>query len=283
MRLHAAEPEVSETDRVRDIYDRLAPRYDKLIAIAERLLFAGGRRWACGQARGDVLEVAVGTGGNLAFYPPGVHLTGIDVSQAMLDRAAERARSLDYDLCAVLQVGDAQRLDFADGSFDTVVRDAVAVQHPRRRCRRRRDGSGVTARGTATPARPCGQPTAADRATSAGNRPSYRSSPGRPPPPAARACGARRGSGHRLPASLEGRDRAEAHCLQAAAQDGADCGAPALIVDGEDLPFWPQPRSSGCYCSQQVRYPLGVKLPDVRTGNSSVAVEDDSDRQSRWA
>lgn len=121
MRLHAAEPEVSETDRVRDIYDRLAPRYDKLIAIAERLLFAGGRRWACGQARGDVLEVAVGTGGNLAFYPPGVHLTGIDVSQAMLDRAAERARSLDYDLCAVLQVGDAQRLDFADGSFDTVV------------------------------------------------------------------------------------------------------------------------------------------------------------------
>ncbi len=121
MRLTPARTGLTETDRVRRIYDRLAPRYDRLIALAERLLFAGGRQWACGEARGDVLEVAVGTGGNLAFYPPGVRLTGIDVSEGMLARAAARARGLDLGQCVGLRVGDAQHLDFQDASFDTVI------------------------------------------------------------------------------------------------------------------------------------------------------------------
>lgn len=34
-----------ETARVRNIYDRVAPRYDVLIALAEALLFRGGGRW----------------------------------------------------------------------------------------------------------------------------------------------------------------------------------------------------------------------------------------------
>ncbi len=33
-----------ETDRVRAIYDRVAHRYDPVIAVAERLLFRGGRQ-----------------------------------------------------------------------------------------------------------------------------------------------------------------------------------------------------------------------------------------------
>ena len=36
-----------ETDRVRTIYDRVAHRYDPVIAVAERLLFRGGRQWVC--------------------------------------------------------------------------------------------------------------------------------------------------------------------------------------------------------------------------------------------
>lgn len=33
-----------ETDRVRAIYDRSLTRYDPVIAVAERLLFRGGRQ-----------------------------------------------------------------------------------------------------------------------------------------------------------------------------------------------------------------------------------------------
>ena len=47
-----------------------------------------------------------------------MHLTGIDLSPAMLDRARARASSLGRSID--LRVADAQRLPFADASFDTV-------------------------------------------------------------------------------------------------------------------------------------------------------------------
>lgn len=57
-------------------------------------MFPDGRAWACSQASGDVLEVAVGTGLNLPYYPRGITLTGIDLSPAMLAIARRRARML---------------------------------------------------------------------------------------------------------------------------------------------------------------------------------------------
>lgn len=109
----------SRTDRVRALYDGIAPRYDRTLDLMERVLFGDGRAWVCRQAGGDVLEVAVGTGRNLAFYPTGVRFTGIDISPAMLGIARRTAASLG--VAADLRVGDAQALDFADASFDTVV------------------------------------------------------------------------------------------------------------------------------------------------------------------
>lgn len=110
---------MSETGRVRAIYDRVAPKYDKRIAFFERLLFAGGREWVCSRAVGDVLEIAVGTGRNLELYPRGVSLSGIELSPLMLDVARSRARGLGID--ADLRAGDAQSLDLPDAAFDTVV------------------------------------------------------------------------------------------------------------------------------------------------------------------
>ena len=109
----------SQTDQVRVLYDGIAPRYDRALGLMERGLFGDGRAWICGQAGGDVLEVAVGTGRNLAFYPEGIRLTGIDISPAMLEIARRTAAALGVD--ADLRVGDAQALEFADASFDTVV------------------------------------------------------------------------------------------------------------------------------------------------------------------
>ena len=85
----------------------------------ERLLFAGGREWVCSQARGDVLEIAAGTGRNLRHYQPGIRLTATEFSPAMLDIARAEAAALGSD--ADLRLGDAQALDFPDESFDTVV------------------------------------------------------------------------------------------------------------------------------------------------------------------
>jgi len=68
---------------------------------------------------GDVLEVAVGTGRNLSFYPDGTRLTGVDWSPAMLGIARRRAAALGRE--ADLRQGDAQALDFPDESFDTAL------------------------------------------------------------------------------------------------------------------------------------------------------------------
>ena len=108
-----------ETERVRRAYDQAAGRYDRVIGCSERLFFAGGRRWVCRQAVGDVLEIAVGTGRNLPYYPEDVRLTGVDVSPAMLAVAARRAAGLGREV--ELRVGDAQALALPDGRFDTVV------------------------------------------------------------------------------------------------------------------------------------------------------------------
>jgi ubiquinone/menaquinone biosynthesis C-methylase UbiE len=108
-----------ETERLKRHWEREAPTYDRRMGFFERVLFGDGRRWVCSRTHGEVLEVAIGTGRNFAFYPEGVRLTGIDLSPAMLEIARERARELGMD--ADLREGDAQQLPFADASFDTVV------------------------------------------------------------------------------------------------------------------------------------------------------------------
>jgi ubiquinone/menaquinone biosynthesis C-methylase UbiE len=109
------------------------------MSFFDRVLFAGGREWACSQASGDVLEIAVGTGRNLEHYPTGVRLTGIELSEEMLAIARKRATALGVD--ADLRPGDAQQLEFPDESFDTVVitfalctipNDRAAVREARR-------------------------------------------------------------------------------------------------------------------------------------------------------
>jgi len=109
----------SRTAKVRRVWDEFAPRYDRAMRLAERWWFTGGRDWVCARADGDVLEVAVGTGSNLACYPSGLRITGIDLSPRMLDLARQYAAQLGVDV--TLQEGDAQRLPFDDESFDTVV------------------------------------------------------------------------------------------------------------------------------------------------------------------
>jgi ubiquinone/menaquinone biosynthesis C-methylase UbiE len=109
----------TDTDIVRRRWDRRARRYDLAGARFERLAIGDSRQWTCARAGGDTLEVAVGTGRNLALYGSDVRLTGIDLSPGMLAKARRRVagpgRAVD------LREGDAERLPYADATFDTVV------------------------------------------------------------------------------------------------------------------------------------------------------------------
>jgi ubiquinone/menaquinone biosynthesis C-methylase UbiE len=107
------------TQRVRAFYQKYAPRYDQQAAFYDRVLLGDGRAWAGAQSRGAVLEVAIGTGRNLPYYPRDRRLTGIDLTPAMLTLARDRAR--DLGVAAALLVADAQALPFAAASFDSVV------------------------------------------------------------------------------------------------------------------------------------------------------------------
>jgi ubiquinone/menaquinone biosynthesis C-methylase UbiE len=107
------------TARQRRVWDKVAPSYDKQIAFFERIQFGGGREWVGSRASGSVLEVAIGTGRSLPFYPAGTRVTGIDLSPGMLAVARQRATALGID--ADLREGDAEALAFPDDSFDTVV------------------------------------------------------------------------------------------------------------------------------------------------------------------
>jgi ubiquinone/menaquinone biosynthesis C-methylase UbiE len=106
---------MTRTARWERYWDRKAPAYDKEMAYWERKVFRDSRLWACGRATGDVLEVAVGTGLNLPLYPGDVTLTGVDLSDGMLELARTRGRT------ATLRQADAHDLPFGDSAFDTVV------------------------------------------------------------------------------------------------------------------------------------------------------------------
>src|SRR5947208_17120237 len=100
----------SESQRVRDIFEREAGKYDRQISLFEKILFGGGREWVCSQAEGEVLEIAAGTGRNLPFYPPSVRLTMTEFTAAMLE--ITRRRQADLGREADLREGDAQQSDF---------------------------------------------------------------------------------------------------------------------------------------------------------------------------
>jgi ubiquinone/menaquinone biosynthesis C-methylase UbiE len=107
------------TERWHRYWDKKSRSYDREMRFMERILFGDSRGWACSQASGEVLEVAVGTGLNLDAYPKDVRLTGIDLSEQMLAIATTRAAELGRNI--ELRQGDAHALPFADATFDTVV------------------------------------------------------------------------------------------------------------------------------------------------------------------
>lgn len=91
--------------------------YDLLLTPLEKWVFRPLRTELLSHARGHVLELGIGTGLNLPYYPVGIELTAIEPDPDMLRRA--RKRALHHP--AHLLLGEAESLPFQDAQFDTVV------------------------------------------------------------------------------------------------------------------------------------------------------------------
>jgi phosphatidylethanolamine/phosphatidyl-N-methylethanolamine N-methyltransferase len=118
-----------DREAVTRIYGRRAPVYDLVFGA----LFDRGRQAAIAATErigGRVLDVGVGTGIALPHYARAVGVVGVDLSQAMLRRAQGRVAALGLRNVEGLAVMDAERLAFADSSFDVVVAQYVVNTVP---------------------------------------------------------------------------------------------------------------------------------------------------------
>ena len=120
--------DVRATALTRTRYQRLSAFYDVMEGMAEgRYRPWREKLWAL--VKGPrVLEVGVGTGKNIPYWPQGAQLTAIDLTPGMLDIARRRAQ--EQGLVADLRLGDVQALDFPAASFDTAVATFVFCSVP---------------------------------------------------------------------------------------------------------------------------------------------------------
>lgn len=109
-------------------YERIAPLYDLLDLPFEYGRYRRLRRLLFQGLSGRILDVGVGTGRNMPFYPPGSDVVGVDLSPAML-RRAERRRGLSPAAVTLMEMSVA-RLEFPDASFDAAVASFVFCTLP---------------------------------------------------------------------------------------------------------------------------------------------------------
>jgi phosphatidylethanolamine/phosphatidyl-N-methylethanolamine N-methyltransferase len=118
-----------ERNAVKRAYDRWAPVYDLVFGP----VFERGRRASLEAAErigGRILEVGVGTGISLPDYSRCNRIVGVDISEAMLDKARERVAERRLDHVETIEVMDAEHLKFPDESFDVVVAQYVVTAVP---------------------------------------------------------------------------------------------------------------------------------------------------------
>lgn len=103
-------------------YNITAMFYDLLDYPWERI-YRTWRPWLLGDLRGRVLEAGVGTGRNFQYYHESVEVTGIDLSDVMLKKAAKKARlancriELLHDDASVMHLVDSNHYDWIISTF----------------------------------------------------------------------------------------------------------------------------------------------------------------------
>lgn len=105
--------------QIQNAYDELAEGYENKVWFDQCILgVARHRRRLMSRAQGRILDVACGTGLNFPFFPSTSAITAIDLSRRILDVAHQKATNSNLNVKT--QIMDAQKLEFAEASFDTV-------------------------------------------------------------------------------------------------------------------------------------------------------------------
>jgi ubiquinone/menaquinone biosynthesis C-methylase UbiE len=118
----------SHSEKIRKRYNRASRVYDIFERPMEIMSLKKWRIELMKELKGDVLEVGVGTGKNLQYYPDGVNITAIDFSERMLEKAKEKAEKYNKNIKLILM--DAQEMKFTDNTFDIVVTTCVFCSVP---------------------------------------------------------------------------------------------------------------------------------------------------------
>lgn len=119
--------EDSKKKQVRDMFDNIAPTYDKLNHILSINIDRIWRRRVVRIVRQmhpyHILDVATGTGDlaiAMARRISDCHILGVDLSEQMLAIAHDKVLARGMEKQISLSTGDAEHLNVADGSVDVV-------------------------------------------------------------------------------------------------------------------------------------------------------------------
>jgi ubiquinone/menaquinone biosynthesis C-methylase UbiE len=114
----------NKNEIIKKRYNRISTIFDQM----DRMIKVEWRKKVLSHVYGNVLEVGIGTGANLPYYPRDVSLTGIDFSDGMLRHARKKAKELNRSV-TLLEM-DAQHMSFPDNTFDFVVATCVFCSVP---------------------------------------------------------------------------------------------------------------------------------------------------------
>ncbi len=120
--------DASKTDEVAEMFDNIAPRYDFLNRFFSLRIDTLWRKKLIERLRSlqpkMVLDVATGTA-DLAITAakslPDTTITGIDISKEMLAYGKKKVHAAQMSDRVLLDVGNAQSLNFPDASYDAVM------------------------------------------------------------------------------------------------------------------------------------------------------------------
>lgn len=130
-----AQEDKEENNKMKENYDTYSRTYDDLDGnkrVVETLGIDQLRTKMFERVKGDVLELAVGTGLNLPYYKRVKSLTAIDLSPGMLEKAEEKFRELEKrdiednsddrrNTNVKFEIANVESLPYEDETFDYVL------------------------------------------------------------------------------------------------------------------------------------------------------------------
>ena len=119
---------MDSTEKIKKRYNRVAKIYDILENPMEMMALKEWRIELMKELKGKVLEIGVGTGKNIEYYPNDIDITAIDFSEKMLEKAYGKAEKFHKKVKLVSM--DAQSMNFPDNTFDIIFTTCVFCSVP---------------------------------------------------------------------------------------------------------------------------------------------------------